>query len=170
MYHYWVEQPGGEHKSENATLITSEQPQTVFRFSTAEGEDVLGEEELSEYVLRPQLNCLYQGEEDLNNALLQHYLFPPPEQPSLSKIRIKETDRGTVGASHFRVQADEFLDEFIFKGKVKEGFFVEAGADDFLLNTNSLYFEKLHGWTGLLVEPVFSQFQLGWVLFLEIKP
>jgi hypothetical protein len=27
------------------------------------------------------------------------------------------------------------------KGQVKEGFFVEAGADDFETHTNSLYFE-----------------------------
>ena len=37
--------------------------------------------------------------------------------------------------------------------KVKEGFFIEAGADDFQRDSNSLHFELQHGWTGLLVEP-----------------
>ena len=58
-------------------------------------------------------------------------------------------------------KTDEFLDEFIFKGKVKGGFFVEAGADNFLLNTNSLLFERQHGWTGLLVEPIIGRFYSG---------
>ena len=34
------------------------------------------------------------------------------------------------------------------------GIFVEAGANDGLNQSNTLYFEKYRGWTGLLVEPV----------------
>ncbi len=34
------------------------------------------------------------------------------------------------------------------------GVFVEAGANDGELQSNTYYFEKLRGWTGLLVEPV----------------
>ena len=33
---------------------------------------------------------------------------------------------------------DAFLEEFIFKGKLKEGFFVEAGAADGVLDSNTL--------------------------------
>ena len=51
----------------------------------------------------------------------------------------------------------------LIKGQVKDGYFVEAGADDFMLNTNTLYYERLHGWTGLLVEPVLGRFHSGWV-------
>lgn len=36
----------------------------------------------------------------------------------------------------------------------KPGFFVEAGANDGVSQSNSLFFEKYYGWTGLLVEPV----------------
>ena len=46
-----------------------------------------------------------------------------------------------------------YLDAVIFKDNVKDGFFIEAGADDFELDSNSLHFELEHGWTGLLVEP-----------------
>ena len=34
------------------------------------------------------------------------------------------------------------------------GFFVEAGANDGLAQSNTLYFERHHGWSGLLVEPI----------------
>ncbi|MEI6168085.1 MAG: FkbM family methyltransferase [bacterium] len=34
------------------------------------------------------------------------------------------------------------------------GFFIEAGANDGVSQTNTLYFERYRGWTGLLVEPV----------------
>ena len=36
---------------------------------------------------------------------------------------------------------------------MKNGFFVEAGADDFETDSNTLLFELKHNWTGLLVEP-----------------
>lgn len=34
------------------------------------------------------------------------------------------------------------------------GFFIEAGANDGLSQSNTLYFERYRGWTGLLIEPV----------------
>ena len=57
-------------------------------------------------------------------------------------------------------QQDMFLDKFIFK-QMKNGFFIEAGADDFVKSSNSLYFEEKYNWTGLLVEPVPTRFKLG---------
>jgi FkbM family methyltransferase len=36
----------------------------------------------------------------------------------------------------------------------KPGFFVEAGANNGLRQSNSLYFEKYCGWRGLLIEPI----------------
>jgi len=36
----------------------------------------------------------------------------------------------------------------------KNGFFVEAGANDGLRQSNTLYFEKYRQWSGLLIEPV----------------
>ena len=47
----------------------------------------------------------------------------------------------------------EFLDRVIFQGAVKNGFFIEAGADDFETDSNTLLFEIKRNWTGLLVEP-----------------
>jgi len=48
------------------------------------------------------------------------------------------------------------VDDLVFKGKLKDGFFIEAGARDFQDQSTSLYFELKYNWTGLLVEP--SQF------------
>lgn len=42
---------------------------------------------------------------------------------------------------------------YLFKGK-KRGQFVDVGAYDGVTGSNSLYFERHLGWTGLLVEPV----------------
>lgn len=36
----------------------------------------------------------------------------------------------------------------------KNGFFIEAGANDGVHQSNTLYFERYHGWRGLLIEPV----------------
>lgn len=37
---------------------------------------------------------------------------------------------------------------------IEDGFFVEAGANDGLKHSNTLYFEIYHGWDGLLIEAV----------------
>ena len=58
-------------------------------------------------------------------------------------------------------QQDIFLDHVVFQGKVENGFFVEAGADDFLDGTNTLLFEEKYNWTGLLVEPNPVRFNRG---------
>ena len=45
------------------------------------------------------------------------------------------------------------MDRLVYGGKLKDGFFIEAGAHDFETNSDSFYFEREHGWRGLLVEP-----------------
>lgn len=48
-------------------------------------------------------------------------------------------------------ELDEKLENYL---DVDEGFFVEAGANDGLDQSNTAYFEKFRGWRGVLVEPV----------------
>ena len=151
----------GSHESENATVVTSLATHTAIHYNELDEEHLEGEQSSHVLVLRPELNCLHQEEGALSKALLDHYLVPPPKSGLLREFLAVEVDGGTQGGSHRGVLQDQFLDEFIFKNRVKSGFFVEAGADDFLLNSNSLWFELNHAWTGLLVEPLASQFQQG---------
>ncbi|MEM1047676.1 MAG: FkbM family methyltransferase [Pseudomonadota bacterium] len=48
---------------------------------------------------------------------------------------------------------DRFVDERIFGGK-RDGVFVEIGAYDGVTGSNSLFFERVRNWKGLLIEPV----------------
>jgi hypothetical protein len=47
---------------------------------------------------------------------------------------------------------DKFINEIIFRNK-KDGFFVEIGALDGIVFSNSYIFEKYLNWSGLCVEP-----------------
>jgi FkbM family methyltransferase len=46
---------------------------------------------------------------------------------------------------------DEFLDRKVFRGR-RGGVFVEIGAYDGIIGSNSLFFEIFRGWSGLLIE------------------
>lgn len=48
---------------------------------------------------------------------------------------------------------DEFLENNVFKG-LKNGVFMDIGAHDGITINNTLYFETVHGWTGINVEPI----------------
>lgn len=53
---------------------------------------------------------------------------------------------------HSQYGQDKFIHERFFRGS-GSGFFVEVGALDGLLHSNTLFFERELGWHGLLVEP-----------------
>lgn len=57
-----------------------------------------------------------------------------------------------MNSSKSQIGQDKVLDEQIFKGK-REGVFVEVGALDGVGASNTFFFEKERGWTGLLIEP-----------------
>ena len=50
-------------------------------------------------------------------------------------------------------QQDQYLYENIFKGK-RNGVFVDIGAHDGVTLSNTYFFEKNMGWTGICVEPI----------------
>ena len=52
------------------------------------------------------------------------------------------------------------VNEKIFKNKINNGFFVEAGAYDGEAFSNTLFFELKKNWTGLLVEPNPDAFEM----------
>src|SRR2546426_6776147 len=47
---------------------------------------------------------------------------------------------------------DRFIDNFLLYGK-REGVFVDVGAYDGVALSNTYYFEKELGWTGICIEP-----------------
>jgi FkbM family methyltransferase len=47
---------------------------------------------------------------------------------------------------------DKFLNEVVFFNK-RNGFFIDIGAHDGILFSNSLFFERYNGWSGICVEP-----------------
>lgn len=47
---------------------------------------------------------------------------------------------------------DKFIDKEIFKGKTG-GIFLEIGADNGINGSNTLFFERERGWTGICIEP-----------------
>lgn len=59
--------------------------------------------------------------------------------------------RGPEGPWYGLEQLDRKLEPYL---DVDGGVFVEAGANDGLAQSNTCYFERHRGWTGLLVEPI----------------
>ena len=95
--------------------------------------------------VRPYLNCFDQENAHLV-SLVQSSEYslaaPSSEQYNIT---------GLIGfGQHSQAK---FLDMVVFQENVLDGFFIEAGADDFVTDSNTLFFEVARGWTGLLVEP-----------------
>ena len=82
-------------------------------------------------------------------------MVPPPN---------KEIDYNFTNKEHIKVngQANQpiLIDEKIFKNRIKNGFFIEAGAYNGELHSNTLFFELKQRWTGLLIEPNPDAFEL----------
>ena len=59
------------------------------------------------------------------------------------------------GVGRFSKVALNDLDDLLwpFVGK-KKGYFVEVGGNDGITQSNTYYLEKIHDWTGVLVEPI----------------
>ena len=105
---------------------------------------------------RADLNCLSQDDDTLISRLQTEYLHPPSTEEYNTTMIPSPTPK-----SYSQFGQDNFLDKFIFKGKVQKGFFIEAGADDFVTHSNSLWFEMKHEWNGVLVEPNPIRFPKG---------
>jgi len=111
-----------------------------------------GRKEPLDIPLRPLLNCFNPDEDYLIEALKKDYLLKParPQEPySL------QTDKSLEMKS--QPQAVDVM-EMVYKNKLKNGFFVEAGAADCEFSV-SLPLEKHYGWTGVLVETNFFFFK-----------
>ncbi len=64
----------------------------------------------------------------------------------------RQMERGAGARWFSQAGQDRYLDEVIFKGK-RGGVFLDVGAYDGATGSNTLFFEAMRGWTGLMVEP-----------------
>lgn len=101
-------------------------------------------------LVRPHLNCLEPDHDDLIRNVRDNYLVPWSGRDYDFSVPIEDLD---ITSLEGEVGQPKEVDELVFGGEVKNGFFIEAGAFDFETNSDSLYFELNHNWTGLLVEP-----------------
>ena len=67
-------------------------------------------------------------------------------------------DRPSSGHYNGQWCQDRLLEPLFAHVKPGTGFFVESGARDGEAQSNTLYYEKNKGWTGLLVEPSPTEF------------
>lgn len=79
--------------------------------------------------------------------------LPPQVRQSLKRAR--RTLCESLGVQRYSRPALNDLDRKLERYlDLDGGVFVEAGANDGVRQSNTYYFEKIRGWTGLLVEPV----------------
>ena len=95
------------------------------------------------------LNGMNQNDPILIQTIKKHILIPPnqPKQP-LTLKNPKVSENGQFGQVP---KIEKILG--LYKNNPQSGFFIEAGAADGEWFSNTLYFERHHNWTGLLVEP-----------------
>jgi hypothetical protein len=87
--------------------------------------------------------------------------------PSFLRQRIEAVDRRTIskaepGASMQSFSQhgqDAFVYETFFKSKDGQGYFVDVGAYDGVTFSNSLFFERHLGWSGICIEPLPAAFE-----------
>ena len=109
--------------------------------------------------LRPHLNCLEQDDPKLIREIQEYSLEPPSLLPYNISQFYEESIENNFGIGEY--EQDEILDVLLFQGKIRSGFFFEAGAYNFVTGSNSLWYERKYNWSGLLVEPHVLSYQDG---------
>ena len=98
---------------------------------------------------RPYLNCKEQDDPYLVDAVKRSFMIEPDFEKKynfdvpLDKLKLK-----------WQSELPQEVDDIIFKNKLQNGFFIEAGATNGESGSNTLFFELERNWTGLLVEPL----------------
>ena len=94
-----------------------------------------------------------KAESHLVQYIREELLYPPPspEAKPLLNFPISKAREGQIGQP-------KLIDKFL--GNLTGGFFIEAGASDGEVISNTLMLEVERGWSGLLIEPDPKMFQL----------
>lgn len=93
------------------------------------------------------LNELKQDDPKLIQIIKDKYLIPPSTEEYNFTVPVNELNYGG------QYTQPTTIDRQIFDNKLRNGFFVEAGASNGELISNTLHYEIRRGWNGLLVEP-----------------
>ncbi|EAV42138.1 hypothetical protein SIAM614_20655 [Stappia aggregata IAM 12614] len=96
---------------------------------------------------------------DLRETLagqLEH-VFGPVRGSLRHELWVVEKALGMHGAYFSNSGQDKFLNDAVLKNR-EGGIFLELGGYDGITGSNTLFFEKELGWTGLLIEPVPSNY------------
>ena len=97
----------------------------------------------------PHLNCLEWDSPEMVDAVRQQ-LKPPSNLPYNFSLPVSQLPLTSLEGE---VGQPRTVDQLLFGGKLKGGFFLEAGSHEAEAFSDSLYWELNHNWTGLLVEP-----------------
>lgn len=107
-------------------------------------------------ILDNELNDMGQTNLKLIQAIKEDYLISPPEK-YLEYNFTRRLERIPINGE--KNQPIHVFNQ-IFKNRIRNGFFIEAGAYDGEISSNTLFFELKQNWTGLLVEPNPDVFQM----------
>ena len=123
-----------------------------------------------------EVNGMKQDDPTLIEFVKTNVLIPPDDKP----LKLISTSARRLEGQFGQVPvAEEILGLKPKKKQQKPGFFIEAGAACGEFLSNSLYFELIYGWTGLLVEPnpdllekLLKKHRKAWILphCLSTKP
>ena len=89
-----------------------------------------------------RIKSLAQSDDELIDHISRYWLLPPASVP----LELEEPDR----EHHSQANQSQIVDELL--NRKRNGFFVECGAANGELFSNSLFFEKSRNWTGVLIE------------------
>ena len=99
--------------------------------------------------IRPHLNCLPWDSPQMLEAVRQQ-LKPPSKLAYNFSVPVSQLPLTSLEGE---VGQPRTVDELLYGGQLKSGFFLEAGSHESEAFSDSLYWELNHNWTGLLVEP-----------------
>jgi len=146
---YYVQLGPNERQERNVGAVVSPGQVVEHKYSWSE-ESWLPQKQR----IKPSLNCLEQTDPELLEFLRKELLWSPfLVEHDKSHFEAYQPRADGRKGSFSQGGQDIFLDEVVFKSELREGFFIEAGADDLVTDSNTLFFEIERGWTGILVEP-----------------
>jgi len=152
LYKFYI--VGDDGQEEEKTVEISEiLPEARKEFISSSAEHQLWMD--ATVTLWTELNCMEQDDKQLLAGLREEFLQAPSYEgynQTMISVPLQSLPFKYSNYQYSQYGQDVFLDKHVFKQSVTEGYFVEAGAVNGVLDSNTLLFELRYNWTGLLVE------------------